>query len=146
MAARLLLDTNVLSEIMRPEPEPRVIRWFKAQQGAMLATSAITRAELLLGVTLLPAGKRRERIAAAIALTFNEDFAGNCLPFDAAAADEYALLVAARARAGRPIATEDAQIAAIALVHDLSLVTRNRKDFAGIRGLTLVDPWEYVDP
>ncbi len=142
MAARFLLDTNVLSEIMRPAPEPLVLRWFEAQQGAMLATSAITRAELLLGVALLPVGKRREQIAHAIEQTFDEDFAGNCLPFDAAAAGEYAILVAACARAGRPIATEDAQIAAIALVHNLALVTRNRKDFVAIPGLTLINPWD----
>ena len=142
MAASYLLDTNVLSEFIRPAPEPRVLRWFDARHGAKFVTSAVTRAELLLGVALLPSGKRRERIAHAIEQTFDEDFAGNCLPFDSTAAGEYAVLVAARVRAGKPISTEDAQIAAIALANQLTLVTRNRKDFAAIGGLTVIDPWK----
>ncbi|MBI2799849.1 MAG: type II toxin-antitoxin system VapC family toxin [Gammaproteobacteria bacterium] len=141
MVAGYLLDTNVLSEFMRPTPEPRVLRWFEAQQGLKFLTTAVTRAELLLGVALLPPGKRRDRIALAIEQTFEEDFAGNCLPFDTAAAGEYAILVAARVRAGKPISTEDAQIAAIALTNGLTLVTRNHKDFVAIAGLALVDPW-----
>lgn len=141
MAAGFLLDTNVLSELMRPVPDRGVISWFGAHFGTRLVTSAVTRAELLLGVALLPAGKRRDRIAVAIEQTFEEDFAGSCFPFDAVAAGEYAILVAARVHAGKPMSTEDAQIAAIALANDLTLVTRNRKDFASISGLTLVDPW-----
>ena len=85
MAASYLLDTNVLSEFIRPAPEPRVLRWFEARHGATFLTSAVTRAELLLGVALLPPGKRRERIAHAIEQTFEEDFAGSCISFDSAA-------------------------------------------------------------
>lgn len=141
MAAGYLLDTNVLSELMRPAPDKRVLGWLEVHRGTRFATSAVTRAELLLGVALLPAGKRRERIAHAIEQTLEEDFASNCLAFDAAAANEYAILVAACVRVGKPISTEDAQIAAIALANSLALVTRNGKDFAAITGLALIDPW-----
>jgi predicted nucleic acid-binding protein len=140
----LLLDTNVLSELMRPEPDARVMAWFARQAAATFHTSAITRAEILLGIALLPAGKRRDSLALAAEQMFAEDFAGSCLPFDSAAAAEYALIVAARTRAGKPISTEDAQIAAIALVRQLALVTRNIKDFENIEGLILEDPWQAV--
>lgn len=139
--AGYLLDTNVLSELMRKEPAQHVLAWFENQQDAVFCTSAVTRAELLLGVALLPPGKRRNRIADAVERTFDEEFPGHCLPFDAVAAEEYAVLVAARIRAGKPISTEDGQIAAIALANGLSLVTRNYRDFAGIAGLPLFDPW-----
>ena len=137
----VLLDTNVLSELMRAEPDANVLAWFRQQQGAVFHTSAVTRAEILLGIALLPAGKRRDGLAAAAEQMFAEDFAGRCLPFDEAAAAEYALIVAARTRLGRTISTEDGQIAAIAVAHHLALATRNRKDFQHIDGLTLLDPW-----
>ena len=143
MKARgVLLDTNVLSELMRAEPDAGVLSWFERQQTSAHYTTAITRAEILLGIALLPAGKRRDRLAAATELMFEQDFAHRCLPFDPAAAVEYALLVAARTRSGRPIATEDGQIAAIALSQELSLATRNVKDFEGIEGLVVINPWQ----
>lgn len=141
MAHGILLDANVLSELMRAEPDTGVLAWFERQHDAVLYTTAITRAEILLGIALLPAGKRRESLAAAAELMFEKDFAQRCLPFDQAAAAEYALLVAARIRSGRPISTEDGQIAAIALCHDMRLATRNGKDFASIAGLVVLDPW-----
>ena len=139
--AGILLDTNVLSELMRPAPAGEVLAWFDRQREAVFYTSAITRAEILLGVALLPASKRRDRLAEVAEQMFDEDFSGCCLPFDEASANEYALLVADRTRQGKAISTEDAQIAAIALVHRLLLATRNGKDFAGISGLTVVNPW-----
>lgn len=141
-AQNILLDTNVLSELMRTEPDEGVLAWFGRQQGTVLYTTAITRAEILLGIALLPAGKRRERLASAADLMFEEDFAHHCLPFDQGAAAEYALLVAARIRAGRPMSTEDGQIAAIALCHGMGLATRNGKDFEGIAGLAVINPFE----
>jgi len=138
----ILLDTNVLSELMRPKPAVEVLDWFERQHGASFFVSAITRAEILLGIALLPAGKRRDNLAAAAEQMFNEDFAGHSLAFDGNCATEYALLAAERARNGHTISTEDGQIAAIALSHDLPLATRNGKDFKGIEGLTLLNPWK----
>ncbi|MDO8261604.1 MAG: type II toxin-antitoxin system VapC family toxin [Gallionella sp.] len=137
----VLLDTNVLSELMRPQPSSIVLGWFAQQEDTEFYTSAITQAELLLGVALLPGGKRRDAIADAVEQMFDQDFAGRCLPFDELAAHEYAALVATRNKIGMPISTEDAQIAAIALRHGLALATRNAKDFHKISELVLLDPW-----
>jgi hypothetical protein len=119
-----------------------VLDWFAARTGDIFYVSAITQAEILLGIALLPAGKRREALAAAAHAMFAEEFAGRCLPFAAAGAALYADIVAARRAAGLPITTEDAQIAAIALAHGHPLATRNTRDFAGIAGLTLLNPWQ----
>jgi len=137
----VLLDTNVLSELMRPQPSAVVLGWFAQQEGVVFYTSAITQAELLLGVALLPGGKRRDAIAGAVEQMFDQDFVGRCLPFDELAAHEYAALVATRNKADMPISTEDAQIAAIALRNGLALATRNTKDFRKISELVLLDPW-----
>jgi len=137
----VLLDTNVLSELMRPQPSSVVLDWFVQQAGTEFYTSSITQAEMLLGVALLSGGKRRVAIADAVEQMFEQDFAGRCLPFDDLAAHEYAALVAARYKSGLPVSTEDAQIAAIALRHGLTLATRNTKDFRNISGLVLLDPW-----
>lgn len=139
--AGVLLDTNVLSELMRPRPEAQVLAWFARQPEGSFYVSAITRAEILLGIALLPAGKRRHALAQAAEQMFAEDFAARCLPFDADAAAEYALLVATRSQRGRAISTEDGQIAATALSNGLPLATRNTKDFADIAGLILLNPW-----
>lgn len=137
----VLLDSNVLSELMRPQPSAVVLGWFAQQEGTVFYTSAITQAELLLGVALLPGGKRRDAIAGAVEQMFDQDFVGRCLPFDELAAHEYAALVATRNKAGMPISTEDAQIAAIALQKGMALATRNTKDFRKISELVLLDPW-----
>ena len=137
----VLLDTNVLSELMRPQPSSMVLAWFAQQMDTEFYTSAMTQAELLLDVALLPGGKRRDAIAGAVEQMFDQDFVGRCLPFDELAAHEYAALVATRNKVGMPISTEDAQIAAIALRHGLALATRNTKDFRKISELVLLDPW-----
>jgi predicted nucleic acid-binding protein len=137
----ILLDTNVLSELMRPQPSTLVLSWFAQQGDTEFYTSAITEAELLLGVALLPSGKRRDAFADAVERMFDQDFVGSCLPFDELAAHEYAALVAVRSKAGLPISTEDAQIAAIALQKGMVLATRNTKDFLGVDRLILLDPW-----
>ena len=137
----ILLDTNVLSELMRPAPEPRVVQWLDACSDEDLWVSAVTEAEILLGIRLLPNGRRREALAELARRMFEEDFPDRCLPFDAAAAGRYAEIVATRTRHGSPISVEDAQIAAIARAGGLALATRNVRDFAGIEGLKLVDPW-----
>lgn len=137
----VLLDTNVLSELMRLQPSSAVLDWFAQQEGTEFYTSAITQAEMLLGVALLPGSKRRDAVADAVEQMFEQEFAGRCLPFDELAAHEYAALVATRNKAGMPISTEDAQIAAIALRNGFVLATRNTKDFRKISELALLDPW-----
>jgi hypothetical protein len=118
-----------------------VLAWFEQQPGTSFFISAITRAEILLGIALLPAGKRRASLAVSAEQMFGEDFAGRSLPFDDACAAEYAVLVASRVRQGLAISTEDGQIAATALTHALPLATRNGKDFTGIDGLVVLNPW-----
>ena len=137
----ILLDTNVLSELMRPMPNPNVVRWLDAWLEWDVWISAVTVAEIRLGISLLPAGKRKELLLNLAEQMFQEDFPHRCLPFDCEAAGEYALIVSERNRQGRPISVEDAQVAAIARTADLVLVTRNTKDFSDITGLKLVDPW-----
>jgi toxin FitB len=137
----ILLDTNVVSELMRSQPEQTVMDWFAKRTGDVFYVSAITQAEIMLGIALLPAGKRRDALAAAADGMFTQDFAGRCLSFDATGAANYAAIVAGRRRAGQGISTEDAQIAAIALGLGYPLATRNTKDFLHIDGLTLYNPW-----
>jgi hypothetical protein len=140
----IILDTNVLSELMRSHPAPQVLDWFARQAVATFYATAITQSEILLGIALLPAGKRRDALADAAERMFQEDFSGRCLPFDESCTGLYASIVANRRRSGFSITTEDAQIAAIALNHKLPLATRNTRDFLHIAGLTLYNPW--VEP
>ena len=144
MSTGFLLDTNVLSELMRDTVDSGVLDWFAKNTPSTLRTSTVTQAEILTGIALLPSGKRRTALAIAAEAMFEQDFDGSCLVFDAAAAKNYALIVAARTRLGMPISTEDAQIAAISLANGLTLVTRNAKDFQSIAGLTQVNPWVSV--
>jgi predicted nucleic acid-binding protein len=137
----IILDTNVLSELMRPQPDPLVLEWFVRQTATTFYTTAITQSEILLGIALLPAGKRREALADAAGKMFREDFFGTCLPFDESCANLYASVVANRRRSGFTITTEDAQIAAIVLSRNLPLATRNSKDFLHIEGLIIHNPW-----
>jgi toxin FitB len=139
----VLLDTNVLSELLRAQPDPAVLAWFAAQDQGQLFVSAVTQAEMLLGAHLLPAGKRRAQLQHALDALFRDDFPGRVLPFDAASAASYAPVVAARHRAGRPISQFDAQIAAIAAAHRAALATRNTADFEGC-GVELHNPWHHV--
>ena len=141
MMSGMVLDTNVLSELMRQQPDTRVVSWFARRPETPFLVTAITRAEIMLGIELLPSGRRRDGLAKAAGQMFSEEFGRSCLPFDDQAADIYARIVAARTRAGQPISTEDAQIAAISLAHGLTLVTRNTRDFVNIDGLHTVDPW-----
>lgn len=126
---------------MRPAPDRRVVAWLDSQQAGTLRVSAITRAEIELGIAGLPGGRRKRRMREPAAAMFAEEFAGRCLPFDEAAALQYAPIVVERRHAGRPVAVEDAQIAAIAMTRGMTLATRNRADFERVRGLTLVNPW-----
>lgn len=137
----ILVDTNVISELMRTEPSPLVLSWFDTQDPSALFLSAITEAELRTGVSILPTGQRRERLMAAIDAVIDEDFADRVLPFDSQAAKAYAGIAATRRAAGRPIADADCQIAAIALGLGAGIATRNVKDFEGC-GVTVINPWD----
>lgn len=136
----ILLDTNVVSELMRPTPDPSVVEWLDVQPGYRLYISSVTKAEIELGIGLLPEGRRKQSLQEAAARMFGE-FHGRCLSFDELAASRYAALVSTRMRAGRPISVEDAQIAAMALASGFILATRNISDFEGIDGLSVVNPW-----
>jgi predicted nucleic acid-binding protein len=136
----IVLDTNVLSELMKPAPAARVVEWMAVQGATTLFTTSITQAEILHGLMILPRGKRRSALEAAATSMFAEDFRGRILGFGADAAPGYAQIAADRRRAGRPISHFDAQIAAIARLAGAALATRNQADFEGC-GVRLVDPW-----
>jgi toxin FitB len=136
----IVLDTNVVLELMKAEPAPSVMRWAAGQAPSNLYTTSITHAEILHGIMLLPAGKRRSAFEAAADAMFKEDFSGRILPFDSAAAESYARIAAVRQRAGHPITQFDAQIAAIALAAGGAVATRNVKDFNQC-GIRLINPW-----
>ncbi|MGH7098200.1 MAG: type II toxin-antitoxin system VapC family toxin [Stellaceae bacterium] len=136
----IVLDTNVVSEALRPTPSAKVLAWMRSEPLAALFTTSITEAELLYGVVLLPDGLRRRSLEAAIMQILATQFRGRILPFDSAAAREFAGIAAARRRAGRPLAEADGRIAAIARSRGASLATRNVGDFAGC-GLNVIDPW-----
>ncbi len=136
----IVLDTNVLSELMRRQPDSKLVAWIDAQVADALMLSAVTVAELLYGIARLPEAKRKADLHDAAWMMLKEEFDERILSFDALAAVHYASLVAQRESSGRPISMADAQIAAICLSHEAILATRNGKDFSGL-GLTLVNPW-----
>ena len=136
----IVLDTNVVSEILRPKPNPHVLEWLEEQPPSSVFTTAVTQGEVLYGIRLLPDGQRRRKLWETAGAIFIEDFAGRVLSFDSDAAANYAEISASRRAAGRPISQFDATIAAITRSHGASLVTRNTKDFEGC-GLDVVNPW-----
>jgi predicted nucleic acid-binding protein len=137
----IILDTNVLSELMRRGGgSPAVVEWIDAQPAAEFAVTAITVAEVFHGIRRLAEGRRKMALEAAAVRMFEEDLAHRALAFDHAAALAYADIVVCREQAGRPISMADAQIAAIARQHRATLATRNVRDFDGL-DLELVDPW-----
>ena len=138
----IVLDTNVISELMRAKPHPAVLAWVAAQPRATLYTASINQVEILYGIAMLPAGRRRTALAAAAEAMFAEDLAGRVLPYDSVAAARYAEIVVARRRAGNPIEAFDALIAATALTAGASVATRDIGGFDGC-GLTLIDPWVF---
>jgi predicted nucleic acid-binding protein len=136
----IVLDTNIVSELMRPAAVPGVVRWVAARPASTLYTTSITVAEILYGVELLPRGKRRDLLRAAALGMFDEEFAGRIAPFNDESARAYAELAVERRRLGRPISHFDAQIAAIVRATGATLATRNVVDFADC-GIEIVDPW-----
>ncbi len=135
-----LLDTNVVSEWVKPRPEPRVVRFLEEVDEDRVFISVVTLGELRFGVERLPAGRRRQRLDDWVTYALPQRFEGRVLAVDAAVADVWGTIVARRGRAGKAIAAIDALLAATAEVHQLTLVTRNVSDFQS-SVTTLFDPW-----
>lgn len=136
----IVLDTNVLSELMRPEASPRVLDWLRARPAGEFHTTAITQAEILYGIRILPRGRRRGALEQAAQAMFAQEFAERILEFGPDAAGAYASISSDRRRSGRPIAQADALIAAIVRSRRAVLATRDGGDFGGC-GIEVVDPW-----
>lgn len=136
----IVLDTNVVSELMKESPEEAVWHWFVTNRREGLYTTAITAAEIHYGIERLPIGRRRKQVREAAADVFG-DIGDEVLSFDAEAAMAFPVVINGRGRAGLPIQPHDAQIAAICLVEEAALATRNTKDFART-GVELINPWE----
>jgi predicted nucleic acid-binding protein len=137
----IILDTNVVSELIRAAPAPGVMAWVNSLPSTQVAMTAVTAAELHYGVARLPASQRRQQLAVAVSALLNDALRGRILPFDERAARRYADVITGREHAGRPIGVPDAQIAAICRELGAVLATRNIKDFEET-GVELVDPWQ----
>lgn len=140
----IVLDTNVLSALMRVAPEAAVVGWLDRQPAESVWITSITLFEARLGLALLPKGRRRQALEVAFARLLEEDLENRVLDFDSAAATEAASLAAGRHKAGRPVDLRDTQIAGIALARRATLATRNLRHFADLR-VPVVDPWEAQD-
>lgn len=136
----IILDTNVISELFAKEPSTTVVEWVRHLPVHSVFTTAVTEAEILYGLRLLPEGRRRQQLEDTIQPVFSQDLAGRVLPFDREAADIYARIAVARRKIGKPISQFDAQIAAIAISHGASLATRNVSDFEELP-LNVINPW-----
>ena len=139
----IVLDTNIISELLRPAPNKQVEAWLSAQDGENVYFTTVGEAELKYGLALLPAGKRRNALSKAVEEILDEDFQDRILAFDRAAARAYAVMAAALRAAGRSISQFDCQIAAITRTNEAILATRNTGDFEGC-GIRLIDPWNFV--
>lgn len=137
----IVLDSNVISEPLRPNPEPAVRAWLNAQLPDSLFTTAINLAELHGGVARLPQGQRRTELAAKLRSTLTRLFGPRVLNFDAAAAEAYAEIIEESSSRGLTVPHDDGLIAAIARAHGYALATRNASNFAGA-GIQLINPWE----
>ena len=139
----VVLDTNVVSELMRGSPSDEVRGWVDSQRTRALFVSTVTEAEIRAGVAVLPAGARRRNLADAVERMFANLLAGRVLPFDSPAARVYAEMYSVRRASGRPLALADGQIAAIARSRGMAVATRNIADFEAL-GIELVDPWAPI--
>ncbi|MCU1717701.1 type II toxin-antitoxin system VapC family toxin [Pseudomonas sp. 5P_3.1_Bac2] len=137
----ILLDTNVLSELMKANPEPAVIAWVDAQPVSELFTSSISVAEVLYGIARMPEGKRKQSFFNLAQVMFDQDFAGRIVAFDADAAVYFASLAAGSEAKGRVVGLADGQIAAIAAVYDAQVATRNVRHFDSL-GVQVINPWD----
>lgn len=140
----IILDTNVLSALMRQVPEAPVVAWLDRQPAESIWITSITLFEARLGLALLPKGRRRQTLEAAFARLLEEDLENRVLDFDSAAATEAASLAAQRQKTGRTVDMRDTQIAGIALARRATLATRNARHFENLN-VPVVDPWEVQD-
>ena len=136
----IVLDTNVLSECLRPAPDARVMAWMAAQPSGSLFTTTVVEAEILYGIRLLAEGARKTALASAVSEIFAVDLAGRVIPFDRDCAEAFADIAASRKVSGQPISQFDAMIAAVTRSRGATLATRNQRDFADC-GIGLIDPW-----
>ena len=136
----IVLDTNVVSALMRREPEPAVVAWLDSLPAESVWTTSVNVFEIRLGLEILAEGRRRRDLEEAFAKALAEDFENRVLPFDEAAAQAAGVIAAERRRAGRSVEIRDVQIAGIAKARKATLATRNTRHFEGC-GLALVDPW-----
>jgi predicted nucleic acid-binding protein len=136
----IVLDTNVVSALMRREPDPIVVAWLDSQPAESIWTTSITVFEIRLGLEILVTGRRRRQLEEAFATALEEDFENRVLPFDQAAADFAGRIAAERRRAGRTVEIRDVQIAGIVAARKATLATGNLRHFEGC-GLALVNPW-----
>jgi toxin FitB len=137
----IVLDTNVISELMRAKPHPAVLAWIATQRRATLYTTSITQAEIHYGIAALPRGRRRDALAAAAEAMFAEDLADRVLPFNSIAARHCAEIVVSRRQAGNPVDAFDALIAATALAAGAGIATRDVAGFEGCGLSAIIDPW-----
>ena len=135
-----ILDTNVVSEVMRELPNSQVLKWVDSQPISEIFATAITEAEILAGIASMPEGRRRRNLLTAANRIFTSLISGRILPFDRGAASAYADIMSSRRLAGAPISQFDCQIAAIARSVGSSVATRNVKDFTGC-GVEVINPW-----
>lgn len=136
----IVADTNVLSELLRPRPDPRVLLWADEADLAGIFVTSITEAEVFGGIGQLPRGRRRQELETGAERLFAEVFVGRILPFDSAAARQFADVTITRRAAGRPIDLPDAMIAAICAVHGAAIATRDEDGFDGL-GIQVINPW-----
>jgi len=136
----LILDTNVISELMRANADAFVSAWIDDQPLADIYTTSITQAELFYGLELMPSGRRRDQSVLVAEQIIRIDLANRVLSFDSLAADQYAIIASRRRQMGRPISMPDAQIAAIVIANAAVLVTRNVVDFEHC-GVKVINPW-----
>ena len=137
----ILLDTNVVSELMRPAPHPAVAAYFRAQHLLEVFLPAVCEGEVRYGIVRMPAGRRRDDLAAAFRAFLDQGFGARVVAYDSACAAGYASVRTARERAGRPVKIPDLQIAGTALAHGAAVATRNVADFQGC-GIVVINPWE----
>lgn len=136
-----LLDTNCISEAVRVRPDPTVLDWMDAVNESLLYLSVLTLGEIRKGLVRLAYGNRRTQLENWLEIEVHVRFSGRILPIDAAVADRWGLLAAESKRKGKPISTVDALLAATALHHNLTMVTRNVADFTGL-SVPLLNPWQ----
>jgi hypothetical protein len=136
----IVLDTNVVSEVMKASPAVRVAKWMASHARSRIFTTSVTQAEIFFGLEIMPHGRKREALYDAATAMFKDQFAGRVLAFDGDASHIFSMIASARRRAGQPIGQFDCQIAAIARSHGAAIATRDLRDFTGC-GVELIDPW-----